>query len=79
MARNFPHSYIVCECKQVSLGEIIFAIKEKNAKNLEDIAKITDAGSSCGSCRCKEDDIGEQKMQLYIVDILKKFVKDYKE
>jgi NAD(P)H-nitrite reductase large subunit len=32
MARNFPHSFIVCDCKQVSLGEIIHAIKEKGAK-----------------------------------------------
>lgn len=76
MARTFPHSYIVCDCKQVSLGEIIFAIKEKGAKTLEDIEELTDAGSTCGSCRCKEDDIGVEKMELYIVDILKKFVKE---
>ena len=37
MARNFPHSFIVCDCKQVSLGEIIHAIKEKGAKTLEDL------------------------------------------
>ncbi|RBQ31985.1 (2Fe-2S)-binding protein [Arcobacter sp. FW59] len=76
MARNFPHSFIVCECKQVSLGEIIYAIKEKGAKNLEDIENITDAGSSCGCCKSAKDDIGEQKMQLYIEDILNKFVKE---
>lgn len=76
MSRSFPHSYIVCECKQVSLGEIIFAIKEKGAKNLEDLAKITDAGTSCGCCRSKECDIGEQKMNLYLSEILKKFEKE---
>ena len=37
MARNFPHSFIVCDCKQVSLGELIYAIKEKGAKTLEDL------------------------------------------
>ncbi|AXK48917.1 (2Fe-2S)-binding protein [Aliarcobacter trophiarum LMG 25534] len=76
MARSFSHSYIVCECKQVSLGEIIFAIKEKGAKTLEDIEDMTDAGGSCGCCKSAKNDIGEQKMQLYIEDILKKFNKE---
>ncbi|MBL3519943.1 (2Fe-2S)-binding protein [Aliarcobacter lanthieri] len=76
MARNFPHSFIVCECKRVSLGEIIYAIKEKGAKTLEDIEDITDAGSSCGCCRSAADDIGEKKMELYLDEILNKFVKE---
>ena len=76
MARNFPHSYIVCNCKQVSLGEVIFAIKEKGAKTLDNLEDLTDAGSSCGCCKSNEDDIGEQKMELYLDDILKKFNKE---
>ncbi|WP_198304455.1 (2Fe-2S)-binding protein [Arcobacter vandammei] len=78
MARNFHHSYIVCECKQVSLGEIIFAIKEKGAKTLQDLATLTDAGSSCGCCRSAKDDIGEKKMELYLDEILRKFEKEEK-
>ena len=73
MARNFPHSYIVCNCKQVSLGEVIFAIKEKGAKTLDNLEDLTDAGSSCGCCKSNEDDIGEQKMELYLDEIIKKF------
>ena len=76
MARNFPHSYIVCNCKQVSLGEVILAIKEKGAKTLDNLEDLTDAGSSCGCCKSNEDDIGEQKMELYLDDILKKFNKE---
>ena len=76
MARNFPHSYIVCNCKQVSLGEVIFALKEKGAKTLEDIEDMTDAGSSCGCCKGAKYDIGEQKMELYLDEILKKFNKE---
>jgi len=76
MAKNFPHSYIVCDCRQVTLGEIIYAIKEKGAKTLDDIEDITDAGSSCGSCRSAQDDIGEPKMELYIDQILDKFTKE---
>ncbi|MGJ0376409.1 (2Fe-2S)-binding protein [Aliarcobacter cryaerophilus] len=76
MARNFPHSYIVCNCKQVSLGEVIFAIKEKGAKTLDNLEDLTDAGSSCGCCKSNEDDIGEQKMELYLDEIIKKFNKE---
>ena len=76
MARNFPHSYIVCNCKQVSLGEVIFAIKEKGAKTLDNLEDLTDAGSSCGCCKSNEEDIGEQKMELYLDEIIKKFNKE---
>ena len=76
MARNFPHSYIVCNCKQVSLGEVIFAIKEKGAKTLDNLEDLTDAGSSCGCCKSNEDDIGEQKMELYLDEFIKKFNKE---
>ena len=76
MARNFPHSFIVCDCKQVSLGEVIFAIKAKGAKTLDNLEDLTDAGSSCGCCKSNEDDIGEQKMELYLDEIIKKFNKE---
>lgn len=74
MARKFHHSYEVCSCKKVSLGEIIFSIKEKGAKSLSDIGEITDAGTACKCCQCKEKDIGEDKMSLYLDEIIKKFV-----
>jgi NAD(P)H-nitrite reductase large subunit len=74
MARDFPHSYEVCKCKQVTLGEIIHAIKDKGAKTLQDIEDMTDAGSACGCCKSKEDDFNDD-MELYIDEILRKFVK----
>lgn len=74
MAKSFPNSYVVCNCKHVTLGEIIYAIKEKGAKTLEDIEELTDAGGSCGSCKNAQSDIGEEKLELYIEEILKKFV-----
>ena len=73
MAKKFPHSYEVCSCKHVSLGEIIYAIKEKGATSIEEIGNITDAGTSCGCCKSQEDDIGEEKMELYLTQILDKF------
>ena len=76
MARSFPHSFEVCSCKHVTLGEIIYAIKEKNAKTLEDLADLTDAGICCQSCKNKESDIGVEKMELYLEEILNKFNKE---
>ena len=74
MARNFPHSYEVCKCKHVTLGEIIHAIKERNAVTIEKIGELTDAGTSCKCCQSSKNDIGEEKMELYLDEILKKFV-----
>jgi NAD(P)H-nitrite reductase large subunit len=76
MARNFQHSYEVCTCKQVTLGELIYAIKEKNAKTLEDLGDLTDAGTCCKSCRNPQSDIGVEKMELYLDQILNKFNKE---
>ena len=72
MGKEFQHSFEVCTCKHVSLGEIIHAIKENGAKTLDDVGEYTDAGTACGCCRSKEDDFtGEQ--ELYITQILEKF------
>ncbi|MBI3873828.1 MAG: (2Fe-2S)-binding protein [Arcobacter sp.] len=70
---SFHYSHKVCECKKVTLGEIIHSIKEQGAKSIEDISKLTDAGTACGCCKSLKDDFGDPKLQLYIQDILKKF------
>jgi len=54
---DFQYSYVVCNCRHVTLGE------------------ITDAGTACGCCRRKEDDFGDPKMELYLEQIVNKFVK----
>ncbi len=73
MARKFPHSFEVCKCKHVTLGEIIYSIKEKGANSLESIGTITDAGTACKCCQSSQKDIGSEKMELYIEEILNKF------
>ena len=72
---DFKYSYEVCGCKKVSLGEIIHAIEQKGAKTIEDIGTLTDAGTACGCCKSKEDDFGSPKMELYLSQVLDKFVK----
>jgi NAD(P)H-nitrite reductase large subunit len=71
---DFQYSHIVCGCKHVTLGEIICSIKDNNAKTIEEIGNITDAGTACGCCKCEKDDFGDPKMDLYLEKILKKFV-----
>ena len=41
---------IICQCMQVSRGDIIDAIKEKECVTVQDIGDETEAGTACGSC-----------------------------
>lgn len=41
---------IICQCMEVSRGDIIKAIKEKGLKTVEEVQDETDAGTGCGSC-----------------------------
>ncbi|WP_419769692.1 MAG: (2Fe-2S)-binding protein [Candidatus Marinarcus sp.] len=75
MSRRFEHAYEVCSCRHVSLGEILYAIQEKNAKTLGDIQDLTDAGTQCRCCICEEGDFGKVKKELYCEEILNKFNK----
>ena len=47
---------IICNCMDVSEHEIVDAIKNKEAIDVQDIMDITGAGTACGSC---VDDIQE--------------------
>lgn len=78
MAKKFHHSYEVCKCRHVSLGEIIYSIEKRDANTLEKISKFTDAGTCCKCCVDKSKDIGEDKKELYLTQILKKFEKEHK-
>ncbi|MEA3384069.1 MAG: (2Fe-2S)-binding protein [Campylobacterota bacterium] len=72
---DFPYTYKVCACKGVTLGEIVHAIEKEDAKTIEQIGDITDAGTACGCCKSKEDDFGDPEMELYLEQIVSKFVK----
>ena len=72
---DYDYSYEVCNCKHVTLGEIVHAIEEEDAKTIEDVGDITDAGTACGCCKSAQDDFGDPKMELYIDQILEKFSK----
>lgn len=75
MAKSFPHSFEVCKCKHVTLGEVIHSIKERDAKSIGEIGNLTDAGTCCKCCQSSEKDFGTEKMELYLEEIVNKFIK----
>ena len=42
---------VICHCFEVTEAQIINAILNDGAKNLDDVAKITSAGTACGRCK----------------------------
>jgi len=63
---KFDNDFEVCECMDVSLGEIKDAIKN-GCNSIESIEDKTDAGAGCGRCQCKEDDSDKE---IHIDEIL---------
>ncbi len=58
----------VCFCMNVTLGEILEAIKN-GACSLEEIMDATDAGTACGLCRSPEDDPDGER-EIHLTEIL---------
>ncbi len=58
---------IVCECARVTKQEVIDAIRANDIKEVEDIIRITKAGSYCKSCIRPG---GHEPKDIYLVDIL---------
>ena len=48
---------IVCNCMQITKGEIVEAIKTGNLKTIDEVGDATEAGTACGSCHDDIDDI----------------------
>ncbi|WNZ55319.1 FAD-dependent oxidoreductase [Microbulbifer sp. JMSA003] len=48
--KDFPDSYLVCQCNSVTKGELCKAISA-GKRNLNELQQATTAGSVCGSCR----------------------------
>lgn len=44
-------SEIICHCFEVSREEIENAIREKGLKTVEEVGKVTNAGTGCGGCQ----------------------------
>lgn len=41
---------VICNCNDITYGEIADAIKEKGLTSVEEVQDATDAGTVCGGC-----------------------------
>ena len=62
--KKFDLDHNVCECFDVTLGEILKAIKAGH-NTLESLMDETDAGTACELCRSSEiDEDGDRELHL---------------
>ena len=54
---DMDRNEVICECFLVSRGEIEDAIRQKKLKTVEDVGYVTNAGTGCGGCRDKIQEI----------------------
>ena len=72
---GFDESYEICNCKRVTIKDIIDAFENKGAKTLRDIQDITTAGTECRHCVFPEADFGRIKKKIYCKDVLNELKK----
>ncbi|WP_457606606.1 (2Fe-2S)-binding protein [Nitratifractor sp.] len=60
--------YVVCECMDVTYGEILSAIKEGHC-TLDALMDATGAGTACGKCKSRDDDPDEERA-IHLDEIL---------
>jgi bacterioferritin-associated ferredoxin len=58
----------VCDCKKVTLGEIINVIKRYNLNDVDGITEYTEAGCCCKACVSFENEAGRV---AYLEEILR--------
>lgn len=76
MIKGFSLEYEVCNCKNVSIHDILNSIKSENANTLGKIQEVTGAGSECRCCIFEEADSSKLKKKIYCKDILN-YYKDH--
>lgn len=54
---------IVCKCNSVTCGDIRRAIEKSGARNEQDVALITLAGTQCNDCRRVLKSLLEQQLE----------------
>ena len=73
---GFEESYEICNCKRVTIKDIVDAVKSGEAKTLRDIQDVTTAGTECRHCVFPEGDFGRIKKKIYCKDILNELKKE---
>jgi NAD(P)H-nitrite reductase large subunit len=63
-----PDNVHLCDCRDLNVGEVRNAIRDRGLKTVEEVTDVTEAGCCCGSCISPEEEEGRP---VYIVDLLK--------
>lgn len=77
MILSFDESYELCNCKKVTIQNIIDSFKKQDARTLRDIQNLTGAGTQCRFCIFEEGDFGKIKKSIYCKDILNELKKEF--
>ncbi len=70
---------IICTCREVSLGEILFNIIERKADTIDKLCKLSDAGVCCKSCITKQNEIRSINPTGLYLDLIIQKVKNKNE
>ncbi len=57
-----PEGQIICFCKNITDVDLRKAIREHNIKDVDTLMEVTEAGSVCGSCIPRMEDILEEEL-----------------
>lgn len=60
----FEENDFVCRHLQLTKGDIVRVIREKNLSSFTEIQDETDAGTVCGTCVSDIEDILEEELEL---------------
>lgn len=67
--RAMNQSEVLCRCLNVTHHEVHQAIDVLAAQSVQDVAKLTDAGTGCMCCRrCIKDIIRQKQMQASVAE-----------
>ena len=73
MVSNFSLDYEVCNCKKITINDIVDVIKTKKANTLGKIQELTGLGTECRCCMFEEADSSKLKKKIYAKDILNNY------
>ncbi len=73
---GFEKDYEICNCKKITIENLVDVITNQNALTLSDIQDLTTAGTDCRFCVFPEGDFGKIKKKIYCKDILNSIKKD---
>ena len=73
MLSSLAFDYEVCNCKKITINDILDVITTKEANTLGKIQELTGVGTECRCCMFEEADNSKLKKKIYCKDILNNY------